>query len=247
MYLYRLLDLPGRVRRRLNGGHADYRAYLFEDLMARLAGAPAPRILEVGPRDGEDTRRLLGLEPDVLTLIDLPDKKEKVEGVLGRLGANNVELIIGNLMYDELLEGRDAYDVVWCTGVLYHNPEQLRMLRRLFDLIRPGGHLVLESATARRRGLRNENCVEIWYPPHEALKRKHHVSFNITHMPSRRAIQSWMEMVGFEDVARSRCHRRVGLGLWASRAAFIGRRPSEGQAGAYYTHVDLNYEVGKAR
>ena len=33
---------------------------------------------------------------------------------------------------------------MWCTGVLYHNPEQLRFVRQLFDLTAPGGHLVLE-------------------------------------------------------------------------------------------------------
>lgn len=70
---------------------------------------------------------------------------------------------------------------------------------------------------------------------------------NVSHMPSRRAIQSWMEMVGFADVVRSSCHRRVGLGLAASRAAYLGCRPMNGRAGTYYAHAGLDYEIGKAQ
>ncbi|MBT7665825.1 MAG: hypothetical protein HN608_12970, partial [Rhodospirillaceae bacterium] len=47
---------------------------------------------------------------------------------------------------DDLL----PFDLIWCTGVLYHNPEQLRMIARLFDWTAAGGHLVLETATAPR-------------------------------------------------------------------------------------------------
>jgi len=32
------------------------------------------RILEIGPKDGEDTQRLLTLTPDHLTLLDLPGR-----------------------------------------------------------------------------------------------------------------------------------------------------------------------------
>ena len=59
--------------------------------------------------------------------------------------------VTGNLMY--LAAGRarglGTFDLVWCLGVVYHNVEQLRLLRRLFHLARPNGLVVIESATTR--------------------------------------------------------------------------------------------------
>ena len=57
------------------------------------------------------------------------------------------------------------FRLIWCTGVLYHNAEQLRFLRKLFNLLEDDGYLVLESATLRLSAkLRQGNYVEIFYP-----------------------------------------------------------------------------------
>jgi len=141
----------------------------------------------------------------------------------------------------------EPFDLVWCTGVLYHNPEQLRMVRRLHDLVRPGGVLVLESATTRQRRLRGANCVELLYPPSAQAKRKYHVSMNITHLPSARAIESWLAMVGFERLVRSGCHRRVSRPLALARVAYLATRPLAPRPGLYYTLAgDDGYEIGRA-
>jgi len=156
------------VKRRLLGGPppGDYRAYLFEELVA-LGGRRPARILEIGPKDGLDTQRLLGLDPERLTLLDLPSLEASNRGWLARLDMSRIEYVSANLMYSTAVSGLEPFDVVWCTGVLYHNPEQLRMVRRLSDLLKPAGVLVLESATTRRRRLRGANCVEVLYPPSE--------------------------------------------------------------------------------
>ena len=243
-----LLDFATRVSRRLTGRRGpDYRDLLFQDLRVRLAGKRPLRILEIGPRDGEDTKRLLTLNPDVLVLVDLPDKETKVRQWLGALGAPDVELIIANIMYDEACATLEPFDVVWCTGVLYHNPEQLRMVKRLFDFVRKSGILVIESATARRPHLRDENCVEIWFGVPKATHSAHHVSVNVTHLPSKRALLSWLGMVGFEDIRSSDCLRRVLRKLGRDRAAFIAQRPEHDVKAAYYAIAGLDYEIGKAR
>lgn len=236
------------VWRRLKGPHGDYRAVLFEELKKQLGGRPAQRILEIGPRDCLDTARLLSLGPELVTLIELPHKREQVEGLLRKLEAPATELFIGNLMYDPRIDDMMPYDVVWCTGVLYHNPEQLRMVRKLYDLVVPGGFLVLESSTARRYWwMRNQNFVEIWYPPDEGESEKRHVSTNITHLPSWRAVESWLIMVGFEKPLKSLCHRAVSRALARQRAAFVARKPLEESRAAYYNVEEIPYLVGKAR
>jgi SAM-dependent methyltransferase len=225
----------------------DYRETLFEDLKSRLDGRKPERILEVGPKDGKDTRRLLTLEPSALTLFDLPGKEALIHTWLPSLEAPGLELIIGNIMYDQRAGELEPYDVVWCTGVLYHNPEQLRMVSRLFNLLKPDGLLVIESATARRMWYAAKgNFVEIWYPPSEEAERKHFISANITHLPSRRAIESWMRMVGLEDVGMSDCHSRSSRKLARVRAAFIGRRSKDAKPAPYSSDPDYQYPIGQA-
>jgi len=229
------------VRRRFLGGSTpgDYREYLFEELVAYLGERRPARILEIGPKDGADTQRLLRLDPKLLTLLDLPRLEASNRAWLSRIDSSRIEYVSANVMYSAVVSRLEPFDVVWCTGVLYHNPEQLRMVRKLSDLLKPGGVLVLESATTRRPRLRAANCVEVLYPPSEKVKRKYHVSMNITHLPSARAIESWLAMVGLERIVHARCHRRVSRDLALARAAFV--------ATLYYALAgDEGYEIGKA-
>lgn len=230
---------------RLSGQKQNYRHWLWEELKAYRQDRKFTRILEIGPKDGEDTRRLLALQPEKLVLLDLPDKKEALTKKLADL-AGLFELHIGNFMYEDLRLG--LFDLVWCTGVLYHNPEQLRMIRRLFDILQPGGVLVLETATARRPFSRFGCGVEIWYEESARLHRRYHVSRNVTHLPSRKGVQAWLSLVGFMDVQASSCFWRTSLGLHFNRAAFFASKPEsqESQRGIYYAHAGLAYEVGKS-
>lgn len=227
-----LMDLPARLRYWLQGGAPDYREFLFDELAQRLGGRTVPRILEIGPRDGIDSRRLLELNPERLVLVDLPDKQERIQGWIGQMPANKVELIIGNIMYDDQARNLEPFDVVWCTGVLYHNPEQLRMIRQMFDFVKPGGLLVIESATARRRRLRDEACVEIWHDVEKSTMRRHHVSpispTCLAGEPSMRGLRWWVSprsgsrpATGGSRVAWGRIVPRSSLGAprWISRAA----------------------------
>jgi len=235
------------VRRAVVASPPDYRQLLFEDLLEYVGGRRPGRVLEIGPKDGLDTRRLLSLEPAHLTLVDLPRLEASNRAWLDAIGSPKIEYLSANVMYSRAVTELPPYDLVWCTGVLYHNPEQLRMVRRLHDLLVPGGVLVLESATTRNPRLRTAKCVEIVYPPSEALKRKYHISANISHLPSAQAIASWMAMVGLERITPSACHRRVSRALGHARAAFLGTRPATPRAGVYYALGDGDgYEIGRS-
>ena len=228
------------------GSRVDYRAALFQELREYVGGVHPRRILEIGPKDGEDTRRLLELAPDLITLVDLPRMKPVNELWLRELEGAKIEYVSANLMYTDVLDGRE-FDAIWCTGVLYHNPEQLRMIKKLYDLLRPGGVLVLESATIRRTRLRRESCVEIIYPPSERIEKKYHLSPNITHLPSARAVAAWLAMVGFERIMLSGCHRKSSRALARHRVAYFGTKPSGNPAGRYYRlGGDDGYVIGRA-
>src|SRR5262249_55441229 len=124
--------------------------------------------------------------------------------------------------------------------------EQLRFIRHLFDLTKPDGLLVLETATARRPRTRNEHCVELWFPPDKTLFRPYHVSTNITHLPSRRAVESWLRMVGFTHIEQSSCPRRISRSLALGRAAFLARKTPTSMPATYYAQYG-GFRIGCAR
>lgn len=130
-------------------------------------------------------------------LVELPEKRALVESWLPGVEARcPVRYVEANLLYMTPAELRalGRFDLIWCAGVVYHNAEQLRLLRRLFRLCRDDAALVLESSTTRDPRLRDLNVVEIHWP------RPYRDSRHITHHPSRLALRSWLEMVGFADV-----------------------------------------------
>jgi SAM-dependent methyltransferase len=241
----KLKALARRILRRSSS--IDYRDYLFFELKDYLAGDRPKRILEIGPKDGKDTNHLLTLEPERLVLIDLPSMKETNALWLERLKSEKIEYLSANFMYSPEVEKLEPFDCIWCTGVIYHNPEQLRMMRRLFDLLKPQGLLVIESATIRRRKLRDQCVVEIIYPASEEYARKYHMSVNVTHLPSASAIEAWLKMVGFQDIQPSSCHRKQSAALAKNRVAFLCRKKDPESGATYYTPVkEEKYIVGKA-
>src|SRR4051812_25111401 len=183
------------------------------------------RILEIGPKHGLDTRLLATLEPRELVTIDLPEKVETVSSWLPEVpAARHIEANVLHLGERERAElGR--FDIVWCLGVVYHNVEQLRLLRRLYEMTADNGIVVVESATTRSRIIAGRNAVELHWPA------RYRDVPTITHLPTRRAIASWLEMVGFGDVRIRDVYSR---GLSRQRAVVTGRREDDGAAYAGY-------------
>jgi len=190
------------------------------------------RIVEIGPKHGQDSRLLASLAPSELTIIDLPEKHEHVLGWLEEVRKlSPTTYREANLLYMDgaTFDGLGTFDLVWCLGVLYHNVEQLRLLRKLFRLCRPGGLVVVESATTRKRRLSRLNAVEVLWPePYRGQS-------TITHLPTRRAVASWLQMVGFSEVRRWDAYSRR---LAWQRAVFTAVRPEAPRPYVSYGEAD---------
>lgn len=248
MYLIKSIVQKAIDKLVLGNNRTNYRAALHSDLCklhsSRLA--QGCKILEIGSRDGEDTNRLLTFNPSELHLLDLPGGEQAMQPwfkeICHNLAVRNVE---GNLAYDKLF--KPAYfDLIWCTGVLYHNTEQLRFLRHLYDLLCPTGILVLESATIKNPKLRNLKVVEVVYPLDEHIKKRYHLSSNITHLPSKKTILTWMEMLGFENIFESNCFKAQSFFLGQDRAAFICNRPVRDKFPVSPVQKQSNYLFGRS-
>ncbi len=215
-----------------------YRVELFQELLT-LAGRDyfhRERILEIGPKDGLDSRRLAALKPQELVMIDLPEKRSGNEAWLQEITCPH-QYIEANFMYmpNQAYEALGTFRLIWCTGVLYHNAEQLRMLRKLYQLLDPGGYLVLESATLRlTKSLRQGAYVEIHYP------ETYRDTGTITHLPTVNAIKAWLRMVGFQTTYDSNCYRAYNREVIGQRYACISQKTSEDDADAYYQKSGLN-------
>jgi SAM-dependent methyltransferase len=228
-----------RLADEVRGGRVVFERLHAEGFFNDLRGK---RVLEVGPKHGRDSLLLAGLQPTELVLIDLPEKNSRVgtwfPDVASRVPARYIE---GNLLYLPKSELRNlgAFDLVWCLGVLYHNAEQLRLLRRLYNLCNAGGTVVLESEIKGALPFTDPNVVDIYWP-----KQFHDVP-TITHLPSRRAIASWMEMVGFSEVQYRNVLTRVSS---RKRAVLTGIRKADDESYVSYASSGLNplYRVGEA-
>lgn len=236
-----LRDGARRLYRRVVPGPPEplmYRRALFAELEAQVGrdGLRGKRILEIGPRDGLDSLRLAGLAPAELVMIELPEKDAVTAAWRDAIACPH-RYIEANLMYltAEETAGLGRFALIWCTGVLYHNAEQLRMLRKLYKLLEPGGRLVLESATLRGpKALREGSYVAIHYP------ETYRDTGTITHLPTAKAIHAWLAMVGFTEVAPSDCFAATNPDLVDERMACIARKSGEDDAGIYYGKSGLN-------
>ncbi len=208
-----------------------YRKYLFDELIDIYSEDyfKNKRFLEIGPRDGEDTFRLEALSPKEMVIFDLPDKTENNLTWIKKL-KTNYKFIENNFMYivkDEF-DSLGKFDLIYFTGVLYHNPEQLRFLQKIYQKLNDNGVLVLESATTRQRSLINKNVVEILYPS------TYRGTTTITHLPSKKAILSWLKMVGFNKIFESNCYKPENYNSKNHRFACIAEKTKDDVQEVYY-------------
>ncbi len=247
MSIKRLKKWPVSAWRRIRWRQAKpermmYRVHLFETLLS-VAGPDSfrgGRILEVGPKDGLDSRRLDGLNPAELVMMELPEKRDLVAHWLPDIESRN-RYVEGNLLYlpSSDLADLGSFDLIWCTGVLYHNAEQLRFLGRLWHLLASDGYLALESATLRGpRSLRSGRFVEVHYPD------TYRETGSITHLPTAGAIEAWLRMVGFSQIQAAACYRDDERRLIGKRSAWICRKLPGDRPDAYYTGAGTNPRYG---
>lgn len=179
--------------------------------------AHGSNILEIGPKHFRDSVILLKqLSPRFLQLVD---RQEPTWIDVERLRPESQKGQVRFLQAD-ILQVQPEYfshapwDLIVCMGVLYQNQRQMELLRRLKRGLRPGGRLLLESATAPL----NRNVIEVYWP------RGYRNIETIRFIPSQIALRSMLEMTGFTEVEQHHIYSKY---LREHRAVFTARRPEE--------------------
>lgn len=235
----------------------NYREVIFKTLTQITPDLRGKRVLEIGPKDGKDSKRLASLTPGSLVIMDIPAEyarnitstantpRESLPSWFQSLDCPEKSYEEGNILYltPEELAKLGHFDLIWCTGVLYHNPEPLRLIKRLFNLLSSEGLFILETSLTRHPDLKDHNCVEIMWPKsqlclrvgqddHQLIPSKivpefgqsKSIQSNISHFPSRKAVISWLEMCGFQEIEEIDIPipGQVRMALSARRGTFKG-------------------------
>jgi len=111
-----------------------------------FASFSGKKVLEVGPKFGFHSLWIdNNIKPSLLVLSELISKKECIEEWVGQIHCPH-EIVYGDMLVSECLHELGPFDLVFFTGVLYHNVEQLKMLSVLWNLTCEGGTLVMQSS-----------------------------------------------------------------------------------------------------
>ena len=124
-----------------------------EDLCSRLGSSlrPGVRVLDVGSGIGGAAFHLAKAYGAKVTGIDLAE--EMVNIALERtaqLGmGESVKFLLGDVLETAFPE---PFDIIWSRDAFMHIPDKPRLFSRLYQLLAPGGRLVItDYAAARRR------------------------------------------------------------------------------------------------
>ena len=153
-----------RGRRRLQLDFPERRRELIKEL------APGSTFIDVGGMwniDGEIAFLAEEAGAERVVLFDAMEESERFRNERERRGSS-VSYVRGDLHDGRAIAALGGFDVVWCTGVVYHSPspfEQLRHLRRL-----TGGTLLLGSHVIPEVPGIEQAC--IWYPETSEATRR---------------------------------------------------------------------------
>ena len=107
------------------------------------------RVLEIGPKFGITSLWIDSkLKPSKFVMLELPQKSNKLKKWVSELKCPH-EIIYESIFSSKKLMKKDKFDLIFCTGVLYHTVEHFKILNILRRLIKNDGIMVFQSSIAR--------------------------------------------------------------------------------------------------
>ena len=130
---------------------------------------------------GAGAARVLGVDPSRLFLVQF----EAIKRYLGPTAP--VHLL--PLTMEEVPHGLHAFDTVFSMGVLSHRKEPMAHLRELYQALRPGGELVLETLVTEGE------AGHIFQP-----EGRYAMMRNVWSLPSPATLMDWLKESGFHNI-----------------------------------------------
>ncbi|MFX1391942.1 MAG: methyltransferase domain-containing protein [Promethearchaeota archaeon] len=111
----------------------------------RFQGA---RVLEIGPKYGYHSKWIdSNLKPSKLVLLELPEKDGFAKKWISELKYPH-EIIYESIFSCKKLINEEKFDLIFCTGVLYHTVEHFKLLNILRRLLKDNGLMLFQTTIA---------------------------------------------------------------------------------------------------
>tara|TARA_R110002124_G_scaffold233406_1_gene398804 strand:- start:192070 stop:193071 length:1002 start_codon:yes stop_codon:yes gene_type:complete len=158
----------------------------------RIADKMAPlkdrRILDVGCGNGyygwrlrgAGARHVVGIDPSWVSVSQFFAISHFIQDY------NHVVL---PLRMEDMPPKLAAFDSVLSMGVLYHRRDPLAHITELFDALRPGGELIIETLVIA--GIEGQHLM----PPARYARMN-----NVWFLPSAPSLETWLAKIGFENI-----------------------------------------------
>ena len=156
-------------------------------LEQHLAPLKDRNILDVGCGNGyygwrmlqKDANRVVGIDPTLIFLMQhLAISKY----------AKNLNNTVLPLRLEDLPEGRGEFDSVFSMGVIYHCRDPLVHLHQLFEHLKPGGEVVLETLVMP------DTWAQALVPPARYARMR-----NVWQVPTPKIACEWLDESGFSN------------------------------------------------
>lgn len=145
-------------------------------------------VLDVGCGNGYYGWRMAGAGAELVIGLD-PSRLFEMQYAAMRRYLPNPEVYVLPLGIEHLQPHLEAFDTVFSMGVLYHRRQPQEHLATLFDVLRPGGELVLETLV-----LAGED-EEVLMPTDRYAQMR-----NVWAIPSCGMLKTWLAECGFEQI-----------------------------------------------
>ncbi|MBF0469179.1 MAG: tRNA 5-methoxyuridine(34)/uridine 5-oxyacetic acid(34) synthase CmoB [Desulfamplus sp.] len=154
----------------------------------KIAPLQNRRILDIGSSNGYYMFRMAAHNP--VMILGLEPQYAFYFQYLALQRYLNIENVFClPVTFDELPVMSRYFDTVFCMGVLYHRKSPIDMLKKINDLMRPGGELILENLII-------ESDEHICLFPEERYAKMRNVFF----IPSLNVLKSWLKRTGFGNI-----------------------------------------------
>lgn len=203
----------------------DYKLYHFPLCEVNSETVANKRVLDIGCNAGFDTFYLSTLGPSEIIGIE-PASLFYYQALLlwSMYACPNLRFL--NARWQDIKRSAfGRFDLINCQGVLYHEPSPILLLEALFDLLAPGGKLVIETHVTL-----DDDTKALF------VEGAFWGDYNWFWIPSEATVCAMLRACGFEDVVvrakhpvpsqnpNDPLHTKEGLPV-GGRAFFTARRP----------------------